>query len=212
MFPQLFRRVLALAPHGDDVEFGCGGSLARLIESGAKVRTVVFSICEQWVPEGFPTDIVATEARQAAQALGMSADSLTVLRYRATELWLKREAIFDHLATLREEFRPQLVLATANDDLHQDHTCIAQEALRVFKHTTVLGYELPWNSVRFATMGFIRLNERHMAQKLEAIGCYRSQAGKPYADAEFIRSLARVRGLQAGVEYAECFEVYRWVM
>lgn len=212
MFAQLFQRVLALAPHGDDVEFGCGGSLARLIESGAEVRSVVFSICEEWVPKGFPADIVATEAHQAVQALGMSADNLTVLRYRASELWLRREAIFDHLATLREEFQPQLVLAPASDDLHQDHACIAQEARRVFKHATVLGYELPWNSVQFATIAFIQLDEQHVARKLRALACYHSQASKPYADGEIIRSLARVRGLQVGAEYAECFEVYRWVM
>jgi hypothetical protein len=30
--------------------------------------------------------------------------------------------------------------------------------------------------------------------------------------ADFIRSLARTRGVQIGVDYAECFEVVRWVI
>src|SRR5207244_7059171 len=38
------RRVLVLAPHTDDGEFGCGGTMARLVEGGADVRYVAFSI------------------------------------------------------------------------------------------------------------------------------------------------------------------------
>ena len=37
-------RVLVLAPHTDDGEFGCGGTMARLVEAGADVRYVAFSI------------------------------------------------------------------------------------------------------------------------------------------------------------------------
>ena len=36
-------RVLVLAPHTDDGEFGCGGAMARLVESGADVRQIAFS-------------------------------------------------------------------------------------------------------------------------------------------------------------------------
>ena len=38
-----WRRVLVLAPHTDDGEFGCGGTMARLVEGGAEVRYVAFS-------------------------------------------------------------------------------------------------------------------------------------------------------------------------
>jgi LmbE family N-acetylglucosaminyl deacetylase len=39
-----WERVLVLAPHTDDGEFGCGGTMARLVDSGADVRYVAFSI------------------------------------------------------------------------------------------------------------------------------------------------------------------------
>ena len=38
------RRALVLAPHTDDGEFGCGGTMARLVEAGCEVRYVAFSI------------------------------------------------------------------------------------------------------------------------------------------------------------------------
>ena len=38
-----WERVLVLAPHTDDGEFGCGGTMARLVDAGAEVRYVAFS-------------------------------------------------------------------------------------------------------------------------------------------------------------------------
>ena len=48
-----WQRVLVLAPHTDDGEFGCGGTMARLVEAGADVRYVAFSIATKSLPEGF---------------------------------------------------------------------------------------------------------------------------------------------------------------
>ena len=42
--------------------------------------------------------------------------------------------------------------------------------------------------------------------------CYRSQAHRPYATEEFVRGLARTRGTQIGVKYAEAFQVFRWIL
>ena len=64
--------VLALAPHTDDIEFGCGGTLARLLEEGAEVHCAVFSICRESVPSGFPEDILAQECNKSMQSLGVT--------------------------------------------------------------------------------------------------------------------------------------------
>jgi len=57
-----WQRVLVLAPHTDDGEFGCGGTMARLVENGADVRYVAFSIATKSLPEGFPPDTLARES------------------------------------------------------------------------------------------------------------------------------------------------------
>jgi len=48
MNAEQFRNVLVLAPHTDDGEFGCGGTMARLIESGAAVTYAAFSTAAAW--------------------------------------------------------------------------------------------------------------------------------------------------------------------
>ena len=60
---EAWQRVLVLAPHTDDGEFGCGGTMARLAESGAAVRYVAFSIATKSLAEGFPPDTLAGEVR-----------------------------------------------------------------------------------------------------------------------------------------------------
>ena len=66
-----FRNVLVLAPHTDDGEFGCGGTMARLIEDGARVTYAAFSTAAKSVPEGFPRDILKHEVRAATGILGI---------------------------------------------------------------------------------------------------------------------------------------------
>ena len=51
---EAWQRALVLAPHTDDGEFGCGGTMARLVEAGCEVRYVAFSIATRSLPPGFP--------------------------------------------------------------------------------------------------------------------------------------------------------------
>ena len=46
------KRALVLAPHTDDGEFGCGGTMARLVEQGVEVRYVAFSIADEVAARG----------------------------------------------------------------------------------------------------------------------------------------------------------------
>ena len=45
--------ILVLAPHADDGELGCGGTLSRLIEEGSRITYMCFSMCEESIPLGF---------------------------------------------------------------------------------------------------------------------------------------------------------------
>src|SRR5262249_48839981 len=73
-----WRRAVVLAPHTDDGEFGCGGTMARLVELGCEVRYVAFSIATRSLPEGFPPDTLAREVREATAELGIPEERLTV--------------------------------------------------------------------------------------------------------------------------------------
>src|SRR5439155_7255987 len=134
-----WERVLVLAPHTDDGEFGCGGTMARLVEAGADVRYVAFSIATRSLPEGFAPDTLAREVQEATAELGIPAERLTVHDFDVRTFPEHRQDILEVLVALWEDWRPDAVFQPSLHDIHQDHQAIAAEGLRAFKRTTILG-------------------------------------------------------------------------
>lgn len=207
------KRVLVLAPHTDDGEFGCGGTICKFIEDGIDVFYVAFSSCEESIPEGFPKDILVTEVKEATKHLGIKPENLRVLNYQVRMFPYKRQEILEDLIVLRKEIDPDLVLIPSLEDVHQDHMTIANEAVRAFKNRNIYSYELPWNNFKFSMDCFIILEEKHINQKIEALRKYKSQAAiRTYVSEEFLKGLASVRGIQVGRKYAEVFEIIRQIL
>jgi len=118
----------------------------------------------------------------------------------------------DDLIKIRAEIKPELIFMPDLQDIHQDHSTIATEGLRAFKFASIMSYELPWNNLSFATSSFVHLMDRHVQTKVNALQEYQSQAHRPYSDEDFLRSVARTRGVQIGTKYAEAFNVVRWII
>ena len=206
-----WKRVLVLAPHTDDGEFGCGGTMARLVEAGIEVHYHAFSIATRSLPPGFAPDTLAREVREATGELGIPESHLTVHDFDVRTFPERRQDILELLVELWEQLRPDAVFQPSHHDVHQDHQTIAQEGLRAFKRTTVLGYEIPWNNFDFAYGAYVALEKRHLEKKVAALARYASQQHRRYANPEYVWNLARVHGINVNREYAECFQVYRIV-
>ena len=147
---ETWKRVLVLAPHTDDGEFGCGGAMARLVEAGVEVHYQAFSIATRSLPPGFAPDTLAREVREATGELGIPEAQLAVHDFDVRTFPEHRQDILELLVRLWEELRPDAVFQPSHHDVHQDHQTIAQEGLRAFKRTTILGYEVPWNNFDFS--------------------------------------------------------------
>jgi N-acetylglucosamine malate deacetylase 1 len=167
-----WKRVLVLAPHTDDGEFGCGGTMARLVERGVHVRYVAFSIATKSLPEGFPPDTLAREVREATATLGIPEESLTVHDFDVRTFPLVRQDILEILIALWEEWKPDAVFQPSLHDIHQDHQVIAAEGVRAFKRTTILGYEIPWNNFDFKYQAYVALEKKHLERKADALSKY----------------------------------------
>ena len=207
-----WRRVLVLAPHTDDGEFGCGGTMARLVDAGAEVRYVAFSIATKSLPPGFAPDTLAREVREATAELGIPDENLTVYDFEVRTFPQYRQEILERLIEVWEEWRPDAVLQPTLNDIHQDHQVVAAEGLRAFKRTTILGYAIPWNNFNFDYQAYFALERSHVERKVAALAKYASQQHRNYADPDYIWNLARTNGINVGREYAEVFNVYRVIV
>lgn len=205
------KKILILAPHTDDAELGCGGTMARFHSEGDEIYVAAFSTARASLPEGANPDTLKNEFLAAMEILGVPRNRLFVYDYKVRMLSYHRQEVLEEMVKLRTEIQPDLVLLPSGSDVHQDHQVVYNEGLRAFKHSSIWGYELPWNHVSFATQAFVTLTQEHMDMKWKMMSIYESQFQKQrsYFTKEFIEGLARVRGVQVNEPFAEAFEVVR---
>lgn len=207
------KRILILAPHTDDGELGCGGTISRMIENGSEVFYAAFSVCEQSVPKGMPENILEVEVKKATARLGIKSENLFIYKYPVRHFCEYRQQILDDLVLLNKQLKPDTVFMPGANDIHQDHQVIAAEGVRAFKHSSMLCYEMVWNNISMLTTAFVKLSQKNIDDKVAAMKCYSSQQSiRDYMSRDFVESLAKVRGVQIGAEYAEGFEVLRWII
>lgn len=203
--------VLVVGAHPDD-EIMCGGLLARLSEAGSRIHHYYFSDCAiSTQARGFPPEQLLNECEKSRDILGVAADCRGGFDISVRQFPAFRQTILDALIRLRKTIAPQLVLTAATDDIHQDHSTLTNEVIRAFKNVSILGYEMPWNQLQAHHDCLIKLDQAHLDRKIAALACYKTQAGSEYASAEFMIALARLRGIQIGVDYAESFQIIRLV-
>ena len=198
--PDNWGATLCVAPHPDDEALGCGGTLARLASSGARVGIA-------WVSDGglshpnspsHPRAKLAAlrenEARQSAQTLGASPTFFQ--RLPDGELPFPGDAGFDEaVASARQiltEFAPQTLLLPWRRDPHRDHRASWLIWSTAAQHHTLQRYEyLVWAFERAAQSEWPRADEarafrvdiaQFLTRKRAAIEAHASQVSDVIAD------------------------------
>lgn len=202
-------KILILAPHTDDGELGCGGTIAKYIAAGKQIIYVGFSNCAASLPKDLAVDTLIMECQKATKELGIL--ETVFFDFKVRHFFQNRQQILESMIDLRKKYSPDIVFVPAKNDVHQDHQVIYTEALRAFKFSSIIGYELPWNNWQFQPTMFEKLTEEIMNKKSLALECYASQSHRSYMNKDFILSLAKVRGMQANSAFAEAFEIYRCI-
>jgi LmbE family N-acetylglucosaminyl deacetylase len=197
------RRVLCLGAHPDDIEIGCGGTIAKLARESRQMtfHWVVFS--------GEPAR--EREALQSANALlaGVKDKTIVVHKFRDGFLPTRAGEVKDCFEQLKREFTPDLVLTHYRDDRHQDHRLISELTWNTFRNHLILEYEIPKWDGDFGTPNvFVPLSEAECRGKIRHIlEFFKTQAEKPWFSEELFRSVLRIRGMESNASgrYAEAF-------
>ena len=217
--------VLAIGAHPDDIELGCGGTLAKLAAAGRRIGLLHLTAGEAGT-RGTPEER-KVEARAAAEALGATA--VEFLKLGDGHLG-RGDAEEDAIIEQLRRFRPEIVLSTSPDDRHPDHgrahqlvkdACFyaglrrrAPELGEPYRPAAVFSY---MQHDLFRPSFIIDVTE-HWPKKLDALACYDSQLYRPDSDRnepatkvasrEFslaVEGRARHFGLLIGAELGEAF-------
>lgn len=145
--------VVAVFAHPDDESLACGGTLARLADSGMRVTVVCASHGEKGSPDGADKDDAlartrASELREAATTLGIA--EVILLDYPDGELqWTLVTEFRADLEMFLRRRRPSAVITFGSDGLywHGDHVAIHEHTTAVVRS---LGSDRP--SLYYVTM------------------------------------------------------------
>jgi N-acetylglucosamine malate deacetylase 1 len=204
------KKVLVLSPHSDDMEISCGGTVARFIEEGYEVYSLIFSYAEQSITKEFKRFQTVLESSEAVKVLGVNTKFTVCGNFLVRSFPSRRQEILDIMIQAKMKIKPDIVLLPNSNDIHQDHQVIHNEGIRAFKHSTILGYENIWNTIGKSNMTtYVSLTTEHIEKKIQAIECYKSQIYKKPDLIDVILSLAQVRGNEVNKDYCECFETIR---
>ena len=201
------KKILVIAPHLDDIELGLGGTLHKISnEPSNEIQYIGLSL-----PPMVDKRIFMNEFWESNKNFKIPKNNYHLYDYNPRNLFDDRMEILQLFYDMKISFNPDIVFIPNSKDVHQSHQVVHQEALRAFKYTSILGYELPWNYMTFDMDIFITLSKENILHKTKAINAFETQKKRMFFSNNIMHDLANVRGKQIAREYAECFEVIRLI-
>lgn len=219
--------ILAFGAHPDDVELGCGGTIAKLISEGK--TCVIVDLTKGELGTRGTDQTRKEEATEAAKILGVAARENLGLK---DGFLVNSEEYQIELVKMIRKYKPEIVLANAIDDRHPDHakaaklesdacflaglrkieTVLDGEVQEVWRPKQIYHY-IQWKDVK---PDFVIDISEHLDKKIEACMAFKTQfydpkstePETPITSKDFYESLtyrAQDLGRLSGVTYAEGF-------
>ena len=206
------KNILILGAHPDDVEFGMGGTLARIQRlKKSTIRVVIFSNCDESLPSGFETGTLTKECIESLSIYGLDSSEIKFYDFKVRNFNQSRQEILDVIIQEYRSAQFDTVFFPSSSDTHQDHWVVSHEAMRACKKSTMLGYEMPWNTFESKKNFYFEISDKDLQVKINSIKKYKSQGNRQYASTIVQESVAISGGVAIGKEGAEGFELIRGI-
>jgi LmbE family N-acetylglucosaminyl deacetylase len=194
-------RILAISPHPDDLEIGCGGTLLKYSRRGAEITALIMTDGSL----GGGVSLRRTEQDEAARIIGIQ--QVLWGGFQDADLPGDR-LVIDRIEEVLREIEPTFLFVPYGKDTHQDHRKVSSAALSATRYArNVLFYECP-TSTDFHPTIFVDV-DAEIEEKIEALEAHRSQVERTHIEGlpitDIARSMAHFRGTQSRVKHAEGF-------
>ncbi len=217
-------RVLAIGAHPDDLEILCGGTLARFRCEGHEVVMSYATRGELGNDNLTLQECFETRSREARDAAAIIEANLIPLAFDDNGVNPYDRSQQDRVLDLIREVEPNLILTHDTADYHPDHRavsalvswCVPLIAIRNYEtghpalgHVPAILFMDTMLGVNFSPSEYVDISSA-IEIKLRMLKAHASQLAflKQYFrldPVEQVSVVARFRGMQAGVRYAEAF-------
>ncbi|MCD4672733.1 MAG: PIG-L family deacetylase [Anaerolineaceae bacterium] len=200
------KRICFLGARPDDIEIGAGALISNLVGQ-AEVLCVTLSDNQK----NPALKNVVKEHHNSMDVLGVPPGNRLVETFVTRNFPQARQQILEYLFRLNKDFQPDIVFVHSRNDIHQDHNTVTEEALRAFRGTTILGFDVIRSSYGFFPHFLVSVTEQDVERKIQALAQYKTYANKYYFEADLTRSILVRNGAFADSQYAEGFDILRIV-
>ena len=198
-------KILFLEAHSDDIALSCSGTLFKHKAERDKIYFVSVSDCND-LPRNKE---LPREVKNVMECFNPDRELRLGLKNTKLDTSRSRERIRGALETLRDKICFDMVYTHWLGDIHQDHRAVAEETIKVFRHSRILMYENVHSTPHFNPNYYVELRETEVKKKLSIIKMFKSQSKLYYASQKVIKNRLESRGIEVKKEYAEAFIVWR---
>lgn len=220
------KRVIVISAHPDDEILGAGGTLLKHKKSGDELAWVIITCIDE--ANGFTTERVRSrelEINQVSKSIGFT----KVYKLNYPTMGLSPEIVNEmipKISLIFKEFEPEVIYVMNRSDAHSDHRYTFEAVVactKSFRYSfikKVLMYECI-SETEFAPIlpekvfqpnYFVDISD-FFKRKIEIMQIYSSElAEHPFPRSKRnIEALAVQRGATVGVEYAEAFQIIKYI-
>jgi N-acetylglucosamine malate deacetylase 1 len=220
------KKVLIISAHPDDEVLGAGGTILKLANDGHEIHWLI--VTNMLESMGFEERLIAKRQAEIDEAANLFAfKTVTKLDYPSASLSeADIPSLISKIGDCIKKHQIQTVFTVNRSDAHSDHRVLASavfSATKTFRYPTVkevLMYEcqsetdfipVPQDQP-FVPNYYVDITP-YLDKKIEAAKIYASEFGEhPFPRSlRGMEALAVVRGAAAGVEYAEAFQIVKWI-
>lgn len=210
-------KILAIGGHADDVELGLGGTITRHASQHDVVHIllVTHSAYEDYTGKLIRSKEQALkESIDAARVMGVNQENIVCLGYE-TKLVEFNAKLIEDLNREIDKIKPDIIYTHWDGDINQDHSAISKATIVAGRNIPrILMYQSNWykTTKQFDGNFYADITD-FIDTKINAIKAHKSEFDKR-GDAwpDFFRNNCRNSGLEIGVQYAEKFQVFKWII
>lgn len=195
-------RTLMVGAHPDDIELGCGGTIAKHLHLKDEIYVIVLTKGESG---GHSENM--QECLNSFSKLGIDSSNVFFGDFGDGYLSDNLEVV-SFIEKIINKYNINRVYTHDSNDRHQDHrSCSRAVAAAARKVPQILFFQGPSTLVTFEPHYFIELSEDDINKKIDALSSYKTQVKKRIVNLDWIKSLACVNGSMCNTRYAEAFSV-----
>lgn len=216
--------VLVISAHPDDIEINCAGTVKRMIDRGDVVY--VCNLCNGNLGHMVikPAELAALRLKESESAAAVTGAKYLPPITGDLKLYHQDKATRDKVVDIIRQANPDFIITHSPDDYMSDHVAVGKLVFDASFCASLPHYETEWSNVvpvcpiyymdnlgafHFSPTEYVDISDE-IEVKLEGLNCHQSQLKwmKDHDNIDFaetVRTFSRMRGMQAGVMYAEGF-------